>query len=357
MKTKRGAGCKIGLLPLLTVAIVLSFSLKNTHAQDNDTPEYWRTNSEAHVRECPELTCEIAYDVPMQAPLTVQATVEGDAVNDSTAWLEIVHPIWGTLGYIHTSLTEQYTPEEWQTYPVLPVISDTAREIYARGIELGNNPNNLSIVGDCQNVSWFFLGVYDVPEEFALGEFDELQPTIDQFAGSWGRRGVAVDNGFNVASVLSEMWADPEKCQSGETPLECEYRIHRPSIVIISMETWWGGKPADEYEVYLRQIVEFWIDNGVVPILGTKADNLEGDHGLNAAIARVATDYDIPLWNFWLAVQPLPDHGLSIDNFHLTFARNFFDDPDRLEKAWPVRNLTALQAIDLVFREVSGAEE
>ncbi len=66
----------------------------------------------------------------------------------------------------------------------------------------------------------------------------------------------------------------------------------------------------------------------------------------------MAADYDVPLWNFWLAVQPLPGHGLTEDGFHLTFARNFFDDPVRMQSAWPVRNLTALQALDAVRKGI-----
>ncbi|MFN8448657.1 MAG: hypothetical protein U0521_08725 [Anaerolineae bacterium] len=83
-----------------------------------------------------------------------------------------------------------------------------------------------------------------------------------------------------------------------------------------------------------------------MPILGTKADDLEGDNGINQAIVRVANHYEVPLWNFWLAVQQLPGHGLSEDGFHLTFARDFYDDPVRLESGWLVRNLTALEALD-----------
>jgi len=71
-----------------------------------------------------------------------------------------------------------------------------------------------------------------------------------------------------------------------------------------------------------------------------------------AAIVRVAADYDVPLWNFWLAVQPLPGHGLTEDAFHLSYARNFFDDPVRMQSAWPVRNLTALQSLEAVWQAV-----
>jgi hypothetical protein len=241
---------------------------------------------------------------------------------------------------------------DWQNWPVLPVVSPKMREVYQRGLALGNDPHAFSKVGDCQNVSSFFLSIFENPDDHRLGGYAALQETIDYFDGSFSRESLAVRGGFNVASVLSPFWADPDECNRGENPLQCEFRHQRPSIVFISMETWWSGKPAAEYEGYLREIVAYALERGVVPILGTKADNWEGDHGINQAIARVAADYEVPLWNFWRAVQPLPNHGLSSDGFHLTFARNFFDDPVRMQSAWPVRNLTALQALDMVWRDV-----
>lgn len=245
-----------------------------------------------------------------------------------------------------------FSSADWQKWAVIPTVSQAAREIYQKGLKLGNNPKHFSKVGDCQNVSSYFLAVFEKPDEYRLGPYDDLQETMDYFAGSFSRSSEAVRGGFNVASVLSPFWADPAVCEKDESPLACELRIHKPSIVIISMETWWSGKPAAEYEGYLRKIVEFSIEHGTVPILATKADNWEGDHSINAAIARVAADYDVPLWNFWLAVQPLPGHGLTEDGFHLTFARNFFDDPVRMQSAWPVRNLTALQALDAVRKGI-----
>ncbi|MEO8396756.1 MAG: hypothetical protein ABI700_27430, partial [Chloroflexota bacterium] len=68
---------------------------------------------------------------------------------------------------------------------------------------------------------------------------------------------------------------------------------------------------------------------------------------------RIADKYQLPLWNFWLAVQQVTDHGLSEDGFHLTFARDFYDDPSRLEAGWPIRNLTALETIDAVYRALN----
>lgn len=241
----------------------------------------------------------------------------------------------------------------WMSMPVIPKVSETAAEIYQRGLDLGNNPHAFSKVGDCQNVPSMFMAAFDDPSQYSLGEdYAYLQDTIDWFAGSFVRESQAVRRGFNAATVLSPFWANPDFCEKNESPLACEYRINKPVIAIISLETWWEKEP-DNYEEYLNEIIEISIDHGVVPILTTKADNLEGDHHINIRIARLAHAYDIPLWNFWLAVQPLPGHGLMEDEFHLTYARNYFDDPQRMKSAWPWRNLTALQVLDAIWRNIS----
>lgn len=318
---------------------------------------YYRTLGEANFRECAELDCPLIRTYWGDALLIVDDIVDGEELNGTQEWIQIYDHLTAKTGYIHSSLTEEFTPEPWMVAPIVPQVTDTAREIYQRGLELGNHHNHFSKVGDCQNVSSHFLSIFDDPDAYALGEFDSLQSTIEHFGESWARDSASVDNGFNVASVLSPLWSDPEICNPDENPLECEYRLNKPSIVIVSMETWWAQRPAEEYEDYMRQIVEFWIDHGVVPILSTKADNLEGNYGLNRAVYKVAQEYDIPMWNFWLSIQSLPGNGLSEDDFHLTFARNFFDDPVRMQYSWPVRNLTALQAIDAVYQGLQEPTE
>lgn len=241
----------------------------------------------------------------------------------------------------------------WMEMPIIPTnASDSMREVYELGLAMGNDPRRFSVIGDCQNVSSYFLSTFDKPGDFRLGAYADLQHTIEYYQGSFSRTSLAVKGGFNAAAVLSPLRADPKTCNKGESPLDCELRIWKPSVVFVSMETWWSKKPAQEYDKYMRKVIERLLEAGVVPIIATKADNLEGDHSINATIAQIAYDYDIPLWNFWAAVQPLPDQGLTPNGFYLTFARNFFDDPARMERAWPWRNLTALQALDAVRREL-----
>ena len=96
-----------------------------------------------------------------------------------------------------------------------------------------------------------------------------------------------------------------------------------------------------QYEGLMRRILDTIIAHGAAPILATKADNVEGDNSLNLTTARLAADYDLPLWNFWAAVQSLPAHGMDTnrkDGFHIS------------TDAWSTRSFTGLEALDSVWR-------
>ena len=254
---------------------------------------------------------------------------------------------------------ERLDPEDWQNWPVVPTVSAQARAIYEAGLEKGADPDRFSKVGDCQNITTYFLAGFDNPTLYNLGEdYAYLQETIDHFSGSWSRESVAVAGGMNVASVLSPFWADAALCNSNESPLDCELRLNQPSIVLISMEESWGSNnKVENYEKYMRQIIETVIDFGALPILATKADNIEGHYAINATNALLAYEYDLPLWNFWRAVQSLPNQGLDSGGFHLTLSGlavpNDFTSRRNLQQGWPNRNLTALQVLDAVWRQLN----
>lgn len=259
----------------------------------------------------------------------------------------------------HVSPTATSTPtrqpDDWQDLPVIPTISDRVVEIYRQGVAAGNNPTAFSKIGDCGSTPAWFLGDFDRGSTFyRLGDHADLELVINMFGGSFGRTSLAARSGFNASALFVPLWADRTYCSSSESPLACEYRIWRPSLAFIMLGTNDVWKPA-EFEPQMRAIIEFSIQNGVVPILSTKADNAEGDGSINADIARLAQEYELPLWNFWAAVQDLPNGGLQEDQAHLTWGRNFFDDPLVMTNAWPVRNLTALQVLDAIWIKVSGA--
>lgn len=236
-------------------------------------------------------------------------------------------------------------PRDWAAWPVVPTVSPRAKEIYLQGIKLGVTPRTFSVVGDCQSESEIFLGIYATDRYFLGSDYQYLQETIDDFYSSFSHKSISVRDGLSAPSALSPLWADPQVCQPDENPVQCELRLNKPMLVFINLGTVWReGASADEYEEYLRQIVELIIASGAVPILSTKADNVEGDHSINLATARVAYDYDIPLFNIWAAADRFPNHGLDPER------NDIYLTPD----AWDVRNFVALKTLDAIWRELKA---
>ena len=244
--------------------------------------------------------------------------------------------------------------EDWQSLPIIPVVTEAARILYQQGLAQGNNSQVFSKIGDGEiSTEWFLTAFEPGTEHYDLGVYQNLKTTIENFQGSFERRSIAARRGFDTTLILDSSVADPAFCNAGESPLDCELRIHNPSIAILSLGTNQVHRP-EEFEAGLRQIIDVLISRKVLPILSTKGDNLEGDHRINRTIACLAQEYEIPLWNFWAAVQPLPNHGLQPDLEHLTYSGiNDFDDSHAMQYAWAVRNLTALQVLDEVWKSIN----
>lgn len=246
-------------------------------------------------------------------------------------------------------------PDAWQAAPIVPEsLSQRARDIYARGLSLGREPRAFSKVGDCGGTPSWFLGPFDLGD-YNLGDYSSLQDVIDYFSGSYNRNSLAVHNGFNAASILSSIRADPELCELGENPLSCEFRLNNPSLALIMVGTNDKYRVA-EFEGAMRLIIEYSIDQGVLPVIASKPDNLEGDHSLNRILYSLALEYELPFWNLWRAMQGLPNGGLQEDGAHLTWAPNDFANVADMRAGWPHRNLTALQVLDSIWRQLQADE-
>ena len=244
--------------------------------------------------------------------------------------------------------------DDWQLWPVIPIVSGTAHELYQRGRARGNNSRAFSKIGDGEISTEWFFAAFDLGQDYYdLGPYQNLSSVIEHFAGSFGRIGLAAKRGFNTERILDPALSDSTFCESDESPLTCELRLHQPAFAILSLGTNQVWQP-EEFEKGMRQILDILLSKNVVPILSTKGDNLEGDHRINRTIACLAQEYDVPLWNFWLAIQSLPNHGLQSDLEHLTYGITDFDDAHALQSAWTVRNLMALQALDTVWKGVVG---
>ena len=270
--------------------------VKAAHIEITGTPQPTDTGSESLETQTPEtrpsLTSAAVWITPTLTPL-----MPLDPTRTAT--------LTSTPEPTQTSIPAP-NADNWKDWPVYPEISERAREIYQEGLEKGGDPNHFSIVGDCQSMPYLFLGVYD-NGAYNLGEDTYLQDTIDQFSGSFTRYGMTIIDGGNAATQIATGWANRTWCDFSESPLDCELRLHKPSIIFIHVGTHWSGRNGQ----YLREIVEKAIDQGALPIMVTKADNLEGNYSINRDIAQISLEYDIPLFNFWATVQDLPNGGLD----------------------------------------------
>lgn len=230
------------------------------------------------------------------------------------------------------------------------------REIFALGQSMGRNPNAFAKVGDSTIESPYFMDRFDFPEEgYNLAQYAWLQPTIDWFRGSFGRNSLAVRVGMHTWSALDPMWADPYQCESGETVLDCEFRIQNPAYVFIRLGSNDVGVPT-YVENSMREIIEYCIEQGVVPIIGTKADDFEGNDTNNEIFRRLAREYRVPLWDFNVLALTIPGRGLGSDGTHMTtFYAHDWSDPNALRTGHGVHSLAGLIVLDTVMRAAYGS--
>jgi hypothetical protein len=222
-------------------------------------------------------------------------------------------------------------------------------EILARGKAAGRNLNRFSRVGDSILDTEQFFTVFD-NGRYQLGDYQYLDNVIQQYRGVFSRVGVAAENGWSAATVLSPKWANDEYCYANETPLACEIRLNNPSLILIHFGT---NDAASSYENNMRRIIEYAIGKGVVPVLITKANRVDEKNQRNEVLYKLADEYYIPLWDFDAVADTLPNRGLAEDKMHLTLAYDFdYSDSPKLFYGYEALNLSGLLFLDAFLRDV-----
>jgi hypothetical protein len=274
---------------------------------------------------------------------------------------ELPDPILGALDL------DAVTAIDLASFPLVPEIGENARALYAHSLARGGDPHAFIKVGDCMTDTPYFL----IPigeDDYALGEYAHLEPVIAQFRtaerDSFARQSQAAAGGFNAASILDAMWANPQFCQAGETPLSCELRVMEPSIALIMFGTNdVQYLTAEQFAYFLRALVVETVRAGVLPVLSTfphRPEFPEQTTLFNQIVAGVALEYDVPLINLWLALEPLPDRGVDLaDPTHMTVPASggvcaFVDE--NLAAGFTVRNLLTLQTLEAVLAAAESVE-
>lgn len=238
-------------------------------------------------------------------------------------------------------------------------LTEAARQIFRRGAQLGNNPRVFAVVGDSNSAAAPFLRGFD-RGQYDLGAFAALEDTVRFFRGSFEHNSRAAVIGTTALRLLTPPREAPPPCATGESLVACEYRVKKPSVALILLGTndaaGWRS-----FEQDYRELVQFTVRQGIVPVLITKGDTLEsarygGPPGeINRAITRISREFGVPLLDLRAAVQDLPNGGMVGDGFHYSTAPDGFStyfSQAGLNYGFTQRNLTALQALDAVRRFV-----
>ncbi|HVO41275.1 MAG TPA: SGNH/GDSL hydrolase family protein [Aggregatilineales bacterium] len=252
------------------------------------------------------------------------------------------------------------------TPAVISNITPFARQILQNGLKLGNRANVFVRVGDSISYSPNFLTPIG-QGQVNLGSYGSLAPTI-QFFSAANVRGagnsfvnppLAAGNGWGADRILQAGVAYSDVCGS-DTQLVCEYKHSKPGVALIMIGTNdSGGVPPDVYAGNLRQIVRISINMGVIPVVSTippkrlAAWDTARVNEWNAIIREIAQQYQIPLWDYFTAMQNLPNQGLGPDGIHPSVPPdNATGNFTNLNYGYTMRNLTALQVLDALRRQV-----
>ncbi len=247
-------------------------------------------------------------------------------------------------------------------------VTDHARAVFALGQTLGNRPDVFSKVGDSITASPVYLnpiglGLYN------LRDYGQFQAVIDYYssalargdANSFSNVSLAAKVNWRAQAVLNPDSADHTVCLEGEAPLPCEFRLVRPAVALIMLGTNDVPSTSDtNFEADYRRVIEYCLAQGVIPVVSTIPPlfrtGLDGrSEELNVIITRLAQEYDVPLWDYWSALQGLPNAGIANDGVHpnsapaghsADFAQEY------LQYGMVVRNLTALDVLDQIWRQV-----
>jgi len=217
--------------------------------------------------------------------------------------------------------------------PGVPVVSKAIQQRYLEAVRAGRAADMVSVVGDCNSEHPVFFGRLD-GGGFDLTPYPDLRQTAQAFAASFRRASLATSGSFNVTMALDPTWSDPKQCEANEGPLACELRLSNASLLVISLGTGDTFTWRD-FEKHYAAIIDYALANRAVPLLVTKADELETRQGgapadyINTVIRQLGARYGLPVIDLAQAVSQLPDGGLvierndklqQIDPFHLSAA-------------------------------------
>jgi hypothetical protein len=195
----------------------------------------------------------------------------------------------------------------WLSIPSLP----RAKALLQAAAKAGRDMRFFTVAGD-SNALWFSYHGRIGTGNFEYGRNGYLRNTVvARFDPSFAHEGVAVGGGLRAADMFDASRNKPPICRGDEGVLACELRTSKASIVLVQLGT--GDKFVwKDFEDNYRAILNYALANNVLPILFTKADDLDSQHGgasqdtLNNVIRKLAAEYQLPMADLYAATRSLP---------------------------------------------------
>jgi hypothetical protein len=262
-------------------------------------------------------------------------------------------PVNTELADADTSTVDSASMAELYNLPIIPTLSDAMVEVFQRGQFVGNHADVITKVGDSLSAAEQYISIFS-EAEYILGPYAYLESTLLYYRDSTAHDSIASQIGMTSYAVFDPFWADEEVCESGETPLACEYRLHKPSIAfIIFCGNDVRHMTDEDYGVQMQMVVEESIEAGVIPVLFTCSTHPVEEFfwqsiNFNLRIKALAEHYEIPVINLWAAARHLPEFGLDEDLIHLRHSGFNFLKYDAGQEAYSgisMQNLLVLRTL------------
>lgn len=258
---------------------------------------------------------------------------------------------------------------EVEQVPVVPIIDGPMlvhlRSIAEFGQQQGNRMHVFAKVGDSITATTNYLVPLGDPSynPWLTGLAQVGPELLDSF---YLYRTPIDGSGYNSFNRPSAAAFAGWTTVDGARALPNELTAIKPAIALIMFGTndMVLFRNSAQFAAQLRDVAQVAIDHGVIPILSTipdffyqSAEPNPAVHEHNQMIVQVARELNIPVWNYWKAIQELPRKGISVDAVHPSTAPAgaAWFGPGGLLFGYNVRNLTALQVLDhvreLVFSE------
>ncbi len=208
--------------------------------------------------------------------------------------------------------------------PITPFVAANLRAITSGGDGLANDV--FMKVGASTEVSMSNLACFASPTAVDLGAHTELAATLERFLGGDALGTTPFDRSSLAAEVgRSAGWAvagDP-------SPLVAEIEAISPSLALVhygtnDMEL--GATPGTALPPFhdaMGELLDSLMARGIVPVvvaITRRGDDPAADRWVpvyNAAMLGMAQARQIPFLDAYLAIDPLPGHGLGADGLHL----------------------------------------